>query len=53
LEVRVNGGKFEVCKISEVPTSSISIIMQASKILLIPYKGTKLHMARNIFAYTK
>ncbi len=36
-------------KISEVPISSTSIFLQASKMFFIPYRGTKLYKARNIF----
>jgi hypothetical protein len=36
-----------------LPTSSTSIILQASKMCFIPYRGTKLHMARNIFCIHK
>ncbi len=53
LEARLNGGKFDGWKISEVPTSSTSIIFQASKMFFIPYRGTKLYMARNIFCIHK
>jgi hypothetical protein len=48
LEAWLYGGKFVGCKISDVPTSSASIISQTSEALATPYKGTKLHMARNI-----
>ena len=53
LEAWLNGGKFEGCKISELPTSTTSIILHTSKMRIIPYKGTNLHMARNIFCIHK
>jgi hypothetical protein len=49
LEAWLSGGKFEGCKTSELPASTTYIILQASKMLFIPFKGAKLHMARNIF----
>jgi hypothetical protein len=49
LEARLNGGKFEMCKISKVSTSSAFIVTQASKMLALPCEGKTLHMARNIF----
>ena len=36
-------------KISDLPTFIAYVISKASKMCFIPYKGTKIHMARNIF----
>jgi hypothetical protein len=49
LEAQLDGGKFDGWKISEVPISSTSIFLQASKMFFILYRGTKLYKARNIF----
>jgi hypothetical protein len=49
LEVRLNDGKFEGCKISKVLASSASVISPTSEILAVPYKGTKLQIASNSF----
>ena len=50
LVARLNGGKFEMCKISEVPLSSAVSKTPASKMPVLHSKGTQLHMARNIIA---
>jgi hypothetical protein len=53
LEARLNGVKFEMCKMFEVPSSSAISKTQASKMFVLDGTGKMLHMARNIFPYIK
>jgi hypothetical protein len=44
LEARLNGGKFQNFR-----GTNFQFISQTSEVLATPYKGTTLHMTRNIF----
>jgi hypothetical protein len=53
LEARLNGVKFGICKMFELPSSSAIIETQASKMFVLHGTGKMHHMARNIYPVNK